>query len=244
MDASALANAESWLSIIGTAKLVAAFLVAIGVAIEFGGDWVAKPFEKVIEDARKLEFAELHKQSDDAKLETARLSKEAETARSGIADANARALEARLELERFKAPRTISDDQKKALVANLKALAGTEFDAATNMNDKEQSQLLRQLMGILIEAGWKQVGWKYVTGGPMYKFGTFENSSPDIGMVTVYDVEIQVREEAFARLQPAAEALMAGLNDIGIATHGVKTDARDVNSANVQTYHLIVGQKR
>jgi hypothetical protein len=63
-------------------------------------------------------------------------------------------------------------------------------------------------------------------------------------MVSVYDVEIQVREEAFARLQPAAEVLMAGLNDIGIAAHGVKTDARDVNSANVQAYHLIVGQKQ
>ena len=97
MDASALASAESWLSIIGSAKLIAAFLVAIGVAIEFGGDWVAKPFEKVVEDARKLEFAELHKQSDDARLETARLSKEAETARASIAEANARAAKAEKE---------------------------------------------------------------------------------------------------------------------------------------------------
>jgi hypothetical protein len=79
MDASALSNAESWLSIISAAKLIAAFLVALGVAIEFGGDWVSKPFEKIIEDARKLELAELHKQSDDAKLETVRLSAEAES---------------------------------------------------------------------------------------------------------------------------------------------------------------------
>jgi hypothetical protein len=80
MDASALANAESWLSIISTAKLVAAFLVAIGVVIEFGGDWVARPFEKTVEAARSAEMA--------------RLSTEAASARAAIAEANMSASEA------------------------------------------------------------------------------------------------------------------------------------------------------
>jgi hypothetical protein len=237
MEQAELASVSSWLHWLSLVKYIGGAMVVIGVAAELLGDWFSEPLQKKLDDARKLEIAQLT-------TEGQRLAKESESAKASIAEANARALEARLALERFKAPRTISDDQKRAFVATLKAFAGIEFDAATNINDKEQSELLGRLMGILTEAGWKQVGWKYVTGGPMYKFGTFENSSPDIGMVTVYDVEIQIREEAFARLQPAAEALMAGLNDIGIAAHGVKTDARDVNSANVQTYHLIVGQKR
>ncbi|HWN78707.1 MAG TPA: hypothetical protein VNN81_12690 [Bradyrhizobium sp.] len=73
MDASALASAESWLSAIAAAKLVAAFLVAAGVAIEFGGEWAARPFERTVKEAREAQLASLN-------AETVRLSAEAETA--------------------------------------------------------------------------------------------------------------------------------------------------------------------
>jgi hypothetical protein len=37
--------------------LIGAFLVAIGVAAEFLGDWVATPYETVVEHARQAEIA-------------------------------------------------------------------------------------------------------------------------------------------------------------------------------------------
>jgi len=46
-----------WLSWIETGKIIAAFLVAIGVAGEFLGDFIAKPLERKIEAARQLELA-------------------------------------------------------------------------------------------------------------------------------------------------------------------------------------------
>lgn len=55
MDTSALASAESWLSAIAMAKLIAAALVAAGVAIEFGAEWAARPFERIVKEARETE---------------------------------------------------------------------------------------------------------------------------------------------------------------------------------------------
>ena len=57
--------------------------------------------------------------------ETARLSSDAEASRAAIAGANARALEAQLALERFRAPRQISPDQQETLRAKLAPFAGT-----------------------------------------------------------------------------------------------------------------------
>jgi hypothetical protein len=159
MDASALASAESWLSIIGSAKLVAAFLVAIGVAIEFGGDWVAKPYEKTIEDARKLELAELHKQSDDAKLETTRLSADAESSRAAIADANARAAEAQLALEQFKADRTLSPEQQARVVEKLKQFSGQTYVLSV-LPDQEAIRFAKIVDGIVRAAGWSKLASK------------------------------------------------------------------------------------
>jgi hypothetical protein len=53
--------ATTWLWWIHWAKIMGAFLVAIGVAAEFLGDFLAKPYEDTIEAARKTELGELHK---------------------------------------------------------------------------------------------------------------------------------------------------------------------------------------
>jgi hypothetical protein len=108
MDSSALSNAESWLSVIAVAKLVAAFLVVAGVAVEFGGDWVARPFEKIVREAREAELATLNQK-------TVRLSSEAEMARASIADASRNAAVA----------------NEKAAYANVRA-ANLEKEAAAS----------------------------------------------------------------------------------------------------------------
>jgi hypothetical protein len=72
--------ATYWLGWIHAAKVTGAFFVAIGVAAEFLGDWVAKPYEDVIEAGRRADVSRLSQ-------ETLRLSTEAETARLSLAQA-------------------------------------------------------------------------------------------------------------------------------------------------------------
>ena len=97
MDASALANAEFWLFWISKGKLIAAFLVAIGVAMEFGSDWLAAPFEATVKAAREKELAELH-------LETEKLAADGEIARKETAEAKLRLEQLRKQM----GPRSIS----------------------------------------------------------------------------------------------------------------------------------------
>lgn len=128
MDKSALINAEYWLSVIAAAKLVAAFLVAIGVAIEFGGDWAARPFEKTISNAKEQQLAAL-------RSETIRLSADADSSRAQIANAQARAAEAnqkaeeerlaRVKIEKILEPRSMTEEQKTTFVELLKPFRGT-----------------------------------------------------------------------------------------------------------------------
>jgi hypothetical protein len=61
--------ATYWLGWINLIKLVAFFIVAVGVVLEFGAELVGKPVERKIEAARELRIAELNN-------ETARLRKQ------------------------------------------------------------------------------------------------------------------------------------------------------------------------
>jgi hypothetical protein len=144
MDASALASAESWLSGIATAKLVAAFLVAAGVAIEFGGDWVARPYERIVSDAREAQLAALYN-------DTARLSAEAEVAKSKIASAiadAARANERAAEIEKVTAWRKLSADAEKKLAIAIAAIPPSvphKIVFAYAQNDEEAQYFLFQI---------------------------------------------------------------------------------------------------
>jgi hypothetical protein len=77
------------------------------------GDWFSEPLQKKLDDARKLEIVQLT-------TEGQRLAKESETAKASIAAANARALEAQLQLEKLKAPRRINPGKVSAALINFK----------------------------------------------------------------------------------------------------------------------------
>src|SRR6266478_4675472 len=168
-DIAAAATTLGWLELI---KRIGGFMVIAGVAIEVGGDWIATPFHKKVEDARQLELSKLNN-------ETARLSAEAELSRAAIASANARAAEAQLELEKFKAPRELSIENRAALVERMRAFSGTVFDAGITAPDPEYILLVRDVIAALKKAGWNFVGWE----GP----GQTLHNAPDpvIGMVSV-----------------------------------------------------------
>jgi hypothetical protein len=143
MESSALDSAESWLAVIWWAKLIAAGLVAIGVALEFGGDWIAAPFEKTVSEARKLEIAKLEARALDAETE---ISKANETA----AKANERAAELKLALEReiaARQPRRINPQQRESLLNSLSKIAEKGAIAVSwKLFDEEAEEFGKQIL--------------------------------------------------------------------------------------------------
>lgn len=190
MDETAIASAVIWLSWINVAKIVGAFFVAIGVVMEFGGDFVARPLERKVEEARQLELTRLRN-------DTARLSGEAETARAAIAEANARALEAQVALEKFRAPRSLSDTQLATLAEKLKAYENQEFDVTTFWDLKEPLSFTNSIYQALTLAGWKYMqpqSRAFLLGG-------------------MSGIQVWVHPDADRRTKDAAAALVAALND-------------------------------
>ena len=160
MDVPALANAVCWLSAIAWAKLLATFLVAVGVAIEFGGDWIARPFEKTVSDARQLQLTTALSNAASANERTKVLETELEKARAETARADANLLgeqrltareRMRLErLERIVLPRSIGDPQP--IIEALKAAHLQPINLAV-VDQKESSLYGLGWMNVLKEAG-------------------------------------------------------------------------------------------
>jgi hypothetical protein len=134
MDASALASAESWLSAIAVAKLVAAALVAIGVAIEFAGEWVARPFERVVAEARRQQIAALNAQTAKANKRAEELQRE------------------NLEIRQKVAGRRISEAQHDKIVELLSPEPAT-FDMQV-MQEAETGLFAADILKTLTDAGW------------------------------------------------------------------------------------------
>jgi hypothetical protein len=93
----------------------------------------------------------------------AALNVEANQAVAGIAttnlkaaEANQRAEETKLELAKFKAPRTLTPAQQEKMIAALKPFAGQDFALAV-FQDPESLALARMLDALLQSAGWKRV---------------------------------------------------------------------------------------
>jgi hypothetical protein len=203
--------ATNWLWWIHWAKIAGAFLVAIGVAAEFIGDFVAKPYEDIIEAARKEELAELHKQTEDAKLETARLSADAESARAAIAAANARALEAQAELAKFKAPRTISAAQRGRIAEKMKQFTGQEYFGMVASDVGDAWDLWREISLALELAGWQSIpppGLAVTQYGP----------PAGIPIAPLEGVMVWHVAARWNDLHPRAEALAKALTAEGVLT--------------------------
>lgn len=218
-----------WLSWIKLGKIVAFALVALGVAAEFIGEFLEKPLEKKIEDARELTLTELRK-------ETVRLSAEAESARADIAAANARALEAQLALEKFRAPRELNQEQIDRVANKARQFQDVQFDLSTNSTDPELLALMEAIERAVKKAGWTGVDW---TG-----FGWTRPGAPNIGTsVSVSNVVVGVRfEDLSTVLWKAAGVLAEALRAEGI--EAIASPVPIAAGTNTPVVHIMVGPKR
>src|ERR1700722_14549835 len=153
MTATDLIGAEYWATFWDWIADKAFIIVVIALAVEYISVRWAKPHREALDDARKLEIAQLTK-------DAARLSAEGNQARAAVADANARAAEAsqkaaeaQLALEKFKTPRTLTGEQLSAITEATKAFAGTPFDLYIQP-DQEPLDLANQVTQALLAAHW------------------------------------------------------------------------------------------
>jgi hypothetical protein len=132
---------------------------------------------------------------------TAQAIAESDSAKTGAAEANARALEAQLALEKFKAPRALTDEQVQHIADELKLFAGQEFQIVTYWEMKEPLAFANRIYTPLDLAGWKYIKPERAT----FMLGGTEG------------VQVWRHPNADEGVQKAADALVAALTDADVA---------------------------
>jgi hypothetical protein len=160
-----LARIDVWLLVFGV-------IVVIGVAGEsfFGiRHWWNSRKLQTIQSAEEQE-----RQETIARLNNgaANAEQQAQSFQLQIAQANERTARAELELAKLKAPRVLTEEQQRELVAALKPFPNTAISIEFEYADGEAKALAMQLWGVLTKAGWK-VGFGSPTAGmPEYAANT------------------------------------------------------------------------
>ena len=160
---------------------------------------------------------------------------ELDIAKKGAAEANARALEAQLALQRFKAPRTLTIEQQAAISNKLCEFTGTRFDAAVIRSDPETYRLLDMIEAPLTAAGWTQVNWG--NNDAVLK----RSGKPDVGEWAATNVIIAVPHDLIPQLWMAAASLAAALTEANIPAQA--QDAKGMTVKNNDVLHLLIGRK-
>jgi hypothetical protein len=161
-------SAAYWLSWINVAKITGAFLVAIGVAAEFVGDWVAKPLEDRISAAREAELAKANENAATARERTAQLEVTLEQERA-----------ARIRLQKQSADRHIDDEQQAILSKAIAAGPPNIRVFLTLLSDQEAAAFGEELARALQKAGASIVG--VGRGNTIYP--------PPVGVIVEYNDE-------------------------------------------------------
>jgi hypothetical protein len=157
-----------------------------------------------------------------------------------VATATARAAKALEELTRFRTPRQqiLTIEVMAALKEKLLPFAGTPFCVGHEKVDREQWDFMWSLEPTLTAAGWQHVDW--VGGFTFRKNGWSGNHT--YGEMGVVNIELEIFPDARAKLLPAAKALAAALNDIGIdANIPISPNNSSINPGVI---HLLVGMKQ
>jgi hypothetical protein len=132
------------LSWIDTGRLIAAFMVALGVAGEFAGEYVARPINRRIEAVRTEGTARLNKQASEAQRQAAEVSERAGKLEKDAADLTAQ----NLALEAAIAPRRLSKKQTTELAA-LSSFSGRAIELKSYSNDTESLVLATEIIDAL-----------------------------------------------------------------------------------------------
>jgi hypothetical protein len=155
-----------------------------------------------------------------------------------IAEANERANVAALELEKFKAPRFLSSAGQSELAEAMKQYTGVTFDGGIGpLNDPEPQHLFDSIAQALLQAGWRQVGWKEQSGFVLGRTG----GRPALGGVSVTNVIIDIHPQQSDRLWPIAQSLASTLQAFGVAAQAQQGSGG--TNENPEAIHILIGRK-
>jgi hypothetical protein len=134
--------ATYWLGWLRVAQLVAVFLVAIGVAAEFAGEWISRPLEKIVNDARELQIAQLTARTAEAEKATESQRRENISLQKAMIDRH-------IGLIGFnETPRS------KVYFVGIDKFSGTDV-LIQSVNDPEAKSFAAELALVLTVYGWK-----------------------------------------------------------------------------------------
>jgi hypothetical protein len=178
---------------------------------------------------QRIEIAKSGEELERYKLDT----------RKEISEANARAAEARLALEKFKAPRILMAPQADKIVEAVKQFADIRFDVALVPGDPEATSLAGQLAPTLERATWVWVEFNHPSG-PFMTVSQFPGK-PNMGQTVRNGISIEVHPDHFVKFSAAASALADVLNSEGVVAFVNFAPTEDI--PNHDTLHVIVGKK-
>jgi hypothetical protein len=196
-----------------------------------------------VADAAQVELVAQTKSSSELiaglNRETARLAADGDASRQKIAEANARALEAQLALEKFKAPRDLNPAQQAQITYAVLPFKGTRFDMAVIPSDPEAIVLVGKIAGPLRAAGWEWIEFNH-PGGPFMNVYTWPDL-PNVGQFSDVGISIKLNSDHAAEFQKAADELSKALRAAGFDT---TVDVADIPGIpNHDTLHILVGKK-
>jgi hypothetical protein len=148
--------------------------------------WMANVKEAhwdVAREASQMRITELNKETEQAKAESAK---------------------ANLEIERIKAPRSISPEARTEILASLAPFKGEHIAVGLNGQDPESITFAEQLLGVVEASGWtmQRTVW------------------PDA--LAVAGIEVQTIKGASDKSLAAAGALISSLRSAGLSVSGPK----------------------
>jgi len=205
-----LMNDPTVLAWIERGKTLAALLVAIGVAGEFVGDWIAAPIRRRIDVAKEAEIAALNKDAGEAR-EAAGKAME----RAAALELETLKLRKDLMVQASRASLFVGEDRQKFVNA-LKPFSGQKIDlrrsasaimvngtivASTPIGD-DTVGLANTLFKALADAGWKLP------------------PTPLLSNLQGYGLEVEILHNAPPETQRAAKALVDALKQLSVSVNG------------------------
>jgi hypothetical protein len=155
-----------------------------------------------------------------------------------VAEANARAAEAILELAKLRAPRALTPEQRGRIVDKLKPFSGTEYDIAISEADPEILTLVFIVELVLSTAGWTELNWQGAgegfirEGRPIIRLGA-----------SVINIIVGVHVSQPPKLWECALALSDALMAEDIDATPARHIPHAMSSTNANAIHVLIGRK-
>lgn len=236
---------------------LASLVLLFGLAIELTGLVRTSQLSGTIISALNTEAGNAHRSAENAADAASRANSSAQQAeqhaikadekadrfRLQIAQANARASEAdaraaqaRVDLARFRAPRTLTLEQRKRIIAKCKMFSGTPFDLALDP-DPESIHLLGVIEDLLISCGW--IEQALPKNGPFgFAIPTPKGHQARVGEYAS-GIIIEFSPESTSCFKNAAVGVAKALDAEGIKAIAA-TNPKVINPSAI---HVLIGKK-